>query len=141
MQLYVWWVVIGMALIIAELVTGTFFLLVIGVAALAGAGVAYFGYSFWAQATVVTAVAVVGVLLVHRFRATQRKTKGNSLDAGQSVILESWVSEKDRLARVRYRNASWDAKITDDAPVESGQMLYIQSVDGNTLHVSKTRPT
>ena len=37
------WLIAGVALIVAELVTGTFYLLVLGIAAFAGAGVAYAG--------------------------------------------------------------------------------------------------
>ena len=33
----------------------------------------------------------------------------DSLDVGHTVLLESWVSEADGVAKVRYRNATWDA--------------------------------
>jgi membrane protein implicated in regulation of membrane protease activity len=62
---------------------------------------------------------------------------GASLDVGQSVELDSWVNKKDGLARVRYRNALWDAKILDEQAPEVGSFLYIRNVEGNTLHVSK----
>ena len=137
MEQYLWWVVAGMALIIAELVTGTFYLLVIGVAALAGAAVSYMNSSFWAQAVVAAAVATIGVVLVKRYRAPPKTS--DSLDVGQSVVLDSWVSEQDRLARVRYRNALWDARVADAQDVDAGSVLFIQSVDGSTLHVSKRR--
>ena len=140
MEPYWWWAVLGIALIIAELITGTFYLLVIGIAALAGAGVAYYGHSFWVQAVIAAAVAVAGVILVNRFRKTQSSTPSRSLDVGQSVVLDSWINEKDRLARVRYRNALWDAKLLDEAGTEAGRVLYIARVDGNTLYVSTARP-
>ena len=139
MEVYIWWAVAGIALIIAELVTGTFFLLVLGIAALAGAGVSYLQYAFWVQAVVTVVVAAVGVMLVMRYRAAQTATPAGGIDVGQSVVLDSWVSEKDRLARVRYRNALWDARI-EDTDAQAGHMLYIQKVDGSTLHVSKIRP-
>lgn len=139
MEQYLWWAIAGIALIIAELVTGTFYLLLIGIAALAGAAVSYLNYSFWIQAIVAAAVATVGVVLVTRHRAIKSKSSGAALDVGQSVVLDAWVSEKNRLARVRYRNALWDAQVLDQQPVETGQVLYIQKVDGNTLHVSTIR--
>ena len=44
------WLIAGFALVIVELVTGTFYLLVLGVAAFAGAGLAYAGAVFaWHQ--------------------------------------------------------------------------------------------
>ena len=140
MEAYWWWAVLGIALTIAELITGTFYLLVIGIAALAGAGVAFYTHSFWVQALTATAVAIIGVILVNRFRKTQSMTPTRSLDVGQSVVLDSWISEKDRLARVRYRNALWDARLLDELGAEAGRVLYIARVDGNTLYVSTTRP-
>lgn len=140
MEGYIWWAVIGMALIIAELATATFFLLVIGIAALAGSAVAYLNYSFWIQAIVAVAVATIGVVFATRYRASKTSPASPGLDVGQSVVLDSWVSEKDRLARVRYRNALWDALVLDMQSVAAGDVLYIQNVAGNTLHVSKARP-
>ena len=46
MEPYWWWAIVGIALAIAELITGTFYLLVIGIAALVGALAAYLNYSF-----------------------------------------------------------------------------------------------
>ncbi len=140
MEEYMWWAVAGIALIIAELVTGTFFLVVIGIAALAGAAVSYLHYSFWVQAVIATVVAIVGVILVTRYRATQAASPGKGLDVGQSVVLDSWVSEKDGHARVRYRNALWDARVLDGHGVATGHVLYIQHMDGSTLHVAKAKP-
>ena len=124
MEPYWWWAIAGIALVIAELITGTFYLLVIGIAALAGAAAAYLNYSFGIQAVIAAAIAIVGVTLVTRFRHSQASAPSVSLD------------EQDRLARVRYRNAVWDAKVLDAQGVETGRTLYITHVDGNTLHVS-----
>ena len=137
---YWWWAIGGIALIIAELISGTFYLLVIGIAALAGAAVAYHYDSFWVQAIIAATVAVVGVVMVTRYRRTQASSPAVPLDVGQSVVLDAWVHEKDRRARVRYRNALWDANVLDEEGAEVGRTLYITRVDGNTLHVSTTRP-
>ncbi len=134
------WAIAGIALIIAELITGTFYLLVIGIAALAGAVVAFLHYSFWIQAPIAAAIAIIGVTLVTRFRKTQTSSPSVSLDVGQSVVLDGWVNESERLARVRYRNATWDAKVLDEQGAEAGRTLYITHVDGSTLHVSAARP-
>jgi len=141
MEGYLWWAIAGMTLVIAELVTGTVYLLVIGLAGLAGAAVSYLNYPLGMQAVVAAAVATVGVVLVNRYRVTQAKSAGGaSLDIGQNVVLDAWVNKKDGLARVRYRNALWDAKLLDEQAPEVGSILYIRNVEGNTLHVSKTIP-
>lgn len=139
MDAYWWWTIAGIALVIAELITGTFYLLVIGLAALAGAGVALLDQPFWAQALVASAIAIIGVGAVTRFRRARTATPSDSLDVGQTVVLEQWVDEPHRLARVRYRNAMWDAKVIDEG-ASAGRTLYINRVDGNTLYVSGARP-
>ena len=130
------WLIAGVALIVAELVTGTFYLLVLGIAALAGAGVAYLGGSLLAQAI----VAVAGVVWVHRYRQTLSPKRMQGLDFGQPAAFDSWVNKGAGHARVKYRDALWDAQVAGDASGEPGEILYITSVDGSTLKVSKTRP-
>jgi membrane protein implicated in regulation of membrane protease activity len=139
MDAYWWWTIAGIALVIAELITGTFYLLVIGLAALAGAGVAILNYPFSIQAIVASAIAIVGVIAVTRFRKAHAASPSVSLDVGQSVVLEEWIDEQHRLARVRYRNAMWDARVLDESAA-AGRTLYINRVDGNTLYVSAARP-
>jgi membrane protein implicated in regulation of membrane protease activity len=143
MEAYVWWVIVGIGLIVAELMTGTFLLLILGVAALAGAAIAYFNLSFWLQVIAAVAVGSAGMLWVSRVHGRSMKTaRGRDehiLDIGQMVELESWVSEVDGLARVRYRNASWDAHVQGER-TPGGKVFYICAMDGNTLHVSSTRP-
>ncbi len=139
MDAYLLWALAGIALIIVEMLTGTFYLLVLGVAALAAAGAAWFGQSFWVQAVVTAAVAVAGVLLINRFRGKSLPASQQALDVGQSVTLESWISEADGLARVNYRNAQWEAQVVGER-VAGGTVFYIQAVEGNTLSVSATKP-
>jgi membrane protein implicated in regulation of membrane protease activity len=62
------------------------------------------------------------------------------LDVGQPAAFESWVDKSSGHARVKYRDALWDAQVAGGAAGESGEILYITSVNGNTLKVSKTRP-
>jgi membrane protein implicated in regulation of membrane protease activity len=142
MEAYAWWALAGIALIIVELVSGTFLLLILGVAAFAGAAVAYFGFSFWLQALAAAALGSAGLIWVSRSHGEKLKTaRGRDehiLDIGQMVELESWVSEADGLARVRYRNASWDALVEGARP-PGGKVFYIRSMDGNTLHVASTK--
>ena len=130
------WIIAGIALVIAELATGTFYLLVLAVAAFAGAATAYFQQSFWLTAVIAAAVAAIGVIGVSRYRAPAQAKGGSSLDVGQTVVFEAWRSETDRLARVRYRNSTWDARVLDAATIAAGSVLHIRSVEGNTLVVS-----
>jgi membrane protein implicated in regulation of membrane protease activity len=139
MDTYLLWAIAGIVLIIVEMLTGTFYLLVLGIAALAAAGAAWLGQSFWVQAVVTAAVTIAGVILVNRFRGKGSKAQKRSLDVGQSVSIESWISEADGLARVNYRNAQWEARVTGErAP--GGKVFYIHAVEGSTLLVSSAKP-
>jgi membrane protein implicated in regulation of membrane protease activity len=62
------------------------------------------------------------------------------LDVGQPAAFDSWVNKSAGHARVKYRDALWDAQVAGDVAGEPGEILYITSVDGSTLKVSKTRP-
>ena len=139
MDMSLWWAIAGILLIIVEMLTGTFYLMVLGIAALGAAAAAWAGDSFWVQAVVTAALAVVGVILIKRYRGTGTRSTTQSLDIGQPVTVESWISEADGIARVSYRNAQWEAHIVGErAP--GGKLFYIRAVDGNTLTVSAQRP-
>lgn len=138
MDAYLLWLIVGIVLIIVEMTTGTFYLLVLGIAALAASAAAWFGQSFWVQAVITAAVAVAGVILVNRYRGKNVSAAKKSLDIGQSVTLESWISEADGLARVNYRDAQWEARVTGER-TPGGKVFYIHAVEGNTLLVSAAR--
>jgi membrane protein implicated in regulation of membrane protease activity len=143
MEPWLVWVVAGLALVIAELVTGTFYLLVIGAGAFAAAIVSYFEGSLVWQAVVGGVVAVVGAWVVHLWHASRPKTPqgSNFLDRGQPVVLEGWANETARIARVKYRGSTWEARLSkpEDRPVP-GTTLYIEAQDGSTLVVAAAPP-
>ncbi len=134
------WLIAGLILVIAELATGTFYLLVLGVAAFAGAGVAYAGGALVWQSLASAAVAVAGVVWVHQYRKRTVVSPMEGLDVGQPATFESWINKGAGHARVKYRDTLWDAQVAGDASGEPGEVLYVTSVDGNTIKVSKTRP-
>jgi membrane protein implicated in regulation of membrane protease activity len=140
MDITVAWLIAGHLLVILELVSGTFYLLVLGVAALLAAAVGYVGGSFAAQAIGAAIASVVGVVWVRRHRQRVNAAPMRSLDVGAPTTFETWVDEDAGQARVKYRDALWDARIVGAATGRSGETLYSTAVDGNTLTVSKTRP-
>ena len=143
MDQWLLWVIVGMVLVIAELVTGTFYLLVLGAGALAAAVVAWAGGNELIQAMVAGAVAIGGAWYVHHWHEAHRKSdegRANFLDRGQPVVLEGWANEAAGLARVRYRGASWDARVATSIKPVPGATLYIDSQDGGTLVVTEAPP-
>jgi membrane protein implicated in regulation of membrane protease activity len=138
---YIWWAVVGIGLIILEMMSGTLILLVLGLSAFAGAAAAWFGFSFGIQALSAAGLAAMGMIVASSLK--KKKAAGDksndSLDIGHTVILDSWVSEKDGVAKVRYRNATWDAKVVGGhAP--GSTVFYICAMDGSTLHIASSKP-
>jgi membrane protein implicated in regulation of membrane protease activity len=140
MENYLIWLAAGFTLVIAELVTGTFYLLMLGLAAFTGSAAAWFGLNFWLQALIAAVAAVAGVVWVQRFRKSAVHPDMASLDVGQSVTLDAWVSRDEGAARVKYRGTLWDAHVEGERAFEHGQVLYIHAIDGNTLKVGISRP-
>ena len=140
MEHYLYWLIAGFLLVIAELLSGTFYLLVLGVAAFAGGAAAWSGASFWVEAVVAAAVAVAGAVWVHQWHKGSGRVSMRPLDVGQSAVFETWVSREARHARVKYRDTQWDAIVEGSADASPGEIFYIAATDGNTLKLSKIRP-
>jgi membrane protein implicated in regulation of membrane protease activity len=134
------WAVIGLVLVIVELLTGTFYLLMLGVAAFGAALAAWLGLQFGPQAIVAAALAGVGCYGVHVYREKNRRQQMPPIDSGMPASFESWVDTGARLARVRYRGASWDARVEGGEGLEPGATVYVLASEGNTLRVAKSRP-
>ena len=134
------WAVIGLVLVIVEVVTGTFYLLMLGVAAFGAALAAWLGLGFSAQSIVAAVVSAVGCYGVHLYRAKNSAQQMAPIDAGMPASFESWLDAGSRLARVRYRGASWDARGEGGEAVAPGATLDVLAADGNTLRVAKNQP-
>lgn len=135
-----YWMIVGLILIVVEVLTGTFYLLVLGIACLAGAAMSAVSPGLGTSSAVAAAVAIFGLLWVQRHRKTRQQPRMAPLDVGQTVRWDSWIDEGSRLARVNYRDANWEAVVADDAAGTPGEALYITDVQGSRLNVSRRRP-
>ena len=137
------WAILGLTLVIVEMLTGTFYLLVLGVAAFGAALAAWLGQGFGVQAVVAALISGAGCYGVHLYRAKNAQQMA-PLDAGQPASFEAWLDQPARRARVHYRGASWDAVVEGDlegtAAPAAGTTLYVIVTHGNTLQVSTRRP-
>jgi membrane protein implicated in regulation of membrane protease activity len=136
------WLLAGLLLVVVEMMTGTFYLLILGLAAGIGSLIAYLDQPFWMQAVIAAIAAIVGGVLVHRYHsaANSSSPKDTANDIGQTVTIESWISESQRIARVRYRGTIWDAEVLGSDPIEPKGLLYVVAMDGSRVKVSTTRP-
>lgn len=146
MQDYLVWTAVGFSLVIIELMTGTFYLLVLGVGALVGALAAWLGAPFIVQVSIAGVVAGIGTWWVQRWHAATRTDgdQANAIDVGQSVTVANWVNQPEGTLRIKYRGAEWDARVKpgDVAAnaVVAGGTLHILAQDGQCWVVGSQRP-
>jgi membrane protein implicated in regulation of membrane protease activity len=132
---WVWWALAAI-LVGAELMTGTFYLLAVGVAFVAGGLAAWLGASPEVQLIIGGVLSVAGTIAAHRWRLRQVLPPPASLDLGQSVRVLEW--KDDGSARVNYRGTQWDAELS--APgVARAETMYIVGTRGSTLLVADRR--
>jgi len=132
----IFWFVAGLALIGVEVLTGTFYLLLLGLAAIAAALVAYLGFGLLLQVIAFGLVASFALLIIQARRKARPQPAAPALELGQAVIFENWLDPVAKTARVRYRGALWDARVDGHCSGNPGEMLYIQSVEGSTLTIA-----
>jgi membrane protein implicated in regulation of membrane protease activity len=135
---WAWWIVAAV-LVGTELVTGTFYLLAVGVAVAFGGVAAFAGASLPIQFTVAGVLGVVLTIVAHRLRlARATPPLQPSLDVGQAVRVELW--NPDGTARVNYRGTTWDAELASPG-VPHAATLYIVATRGSRLILSDRRPS
>ncbi|MBO9680522.1 MAG: NfeD family protein [Acidovorax sp.] len=134
-----WWLITGAA-VIAELLTGTFYLLMLAIGLAAGAIAAHAGAPAAVQlvlAALVGTAAVVACHLVRKRRPPSQPATSNrdvNLDVGESVSVEQW--SPDGTAQVKYRGAQWTVVLRPGNAPSPGT-YRVAEVIGNRLLVDK----
>lgn len=131
MQAYVVWWILAAVLVGVELTSGTFYLLVYGLAAAAAGLAAWLGAGLFVQLLAAGVIAALGTLaLRHWKRSTSHpESSVQDMDIGQAVQVESWQAGR---GQVKYRGALWDAE-AESVDVDSARPLVIRAIKGNTL--------
>ena len=137
---WVWWFVLAFVLLVAELLTGTFYLLMIAIA-LAGAGVASLaGAPLAIQLIVAAILGFGGALLLRRLRFGRLQNAAaeplQNMDIGQTLHVQRWSGT--RTARASYRGAQWDVELAPGEDPQPGEFV-IQSIHGSRLVVARRR--
>jgi len=136
MSYLIWWV-LAAVLVGVELLTGTFYLLAVGFAFVAGGVVALMDGSLEMQLIVGGVLSVVGVMVAHQWRLRRASPEPQaSLDLGQSVRVLTW--RDDGTARVEYRGTQWDADMAAGEATRA-ETMYIVDVRGSTLVIAAQR--
>ncbi|NMM80836.1 hypothetical protein B2J86_07800 [Acidovorax sp. SRB_14] len=134
-----WWLMTGAA-IVAELLTGTFYLLMLAIGLAAGALAAHLGAEMAVQLVVAAVVgggAVFACYLVRRRSPGVQPAASNrdvNLDVGETVQVDAW--NPDGTAQVRYRGAQWTVLLRPGNAPSPG-LHRVAEVVGSRLLVDK----
>ncbi len=134
-----WWVLAGAAVAL-ELVSGTFYLLMLALGLAAGALAAHAGAGVPVQlvaAALVGGGAVGAWHLVRGRRPAGLEARANpdvNLDVGETVTVDAWHA--DGTAQVRYRGAQWTVSHAPGSAPSTG-LHRVREVVGNRLVVEK----
>jgi membrane protein implicated in regulation of membrane protease activity len=128
-----WWVMTGV-LVALELVTGTFYLLMLGMGAVAAALVAMAGHGLSTQLVAAAVIGGLGAVALGQWRKRQNTTpqeaQDQHLDLGSTVQVEFWDAQGH--AQVKHRGAVWTAVLAP-GQVASPGIFRIQAMAGNRL--------
>ncbi|HET8744618.1 MAG TPA: NfeD family protein [Ramlibacter sp.] len=134
-----WWLLAGAAVAV-ELLTGTFYLLMLAIGLAAGAIAAHGGAGPSTQLVVAALVgggAVAAWHLLRGKRPSEPPAQANSAvnpDVGEAVQVEHWGA--DHTATVRYRGANWTVVPFGGTPQGPGT-YRVREVVGSRLVVEK----
>jgi len=146
MQVHHWWWILALVLGVGEMLTSTFYLLVLALGAAAGGAVAWFGGSATMQVLATAVVSVAGwAILWRRGRARAAGSRPGAdrnmlLDVGERLKIDEWTD--GRRTRVLYRGAQWAVELDEREPdaAASAGAFVIERVDGNRLIVRGAAP-
>ncbi|MDR2328258.1 MAG: NfeD family protein [Comamonas sp.] len=138
----VWWLLTGLA-VVAELLTGTLYLLMVAIGMAAAAIAAHLGASEVAQiliAAIVGAATVLACYMRQKRRGSLlsgERDQDMHLDIGEQLEIEHW--DADRTTQVRYRGAPWTATLLGQHPALPGAYRVVR-LEGNRLLVEPAGP-
>lgn len=132
------WLAAAGVLIVLELFSGTFYLLMMAVGLAFGALAAWLGAAMPVQTITAAVVGIVATALLHRSRFGRKprldaaRDRNVNLDIGEVVAVDTW---RDGHARVMYRGAPWDVALGPGAQPQAGDFRIVE-VQGSRLIVA-----
>jgi membrane protein implicated in regulation of membrane protease activity len=129
---WIWWLMV-VALVIAEMFSGTFYLLAIALGLAAAGWAAWVGVAWGGQMAMAAMICSACVFAIYRWRRVRANPKTNlAYDIGQDVQVSKWLDE--RHARVAYRGAEWDAMLAEGCAPDVTRMTWrIKQLAGSRL--------
>ena len=136
-QSTIWWVLAG-GLIAVELLSGTFYLLMLAIGMAAAALAAQLGADTKVQLMVAALVGGGAVIAWRAFKQSKpnepvaQASRDVNLDIGELVHVEAWSAEST--ANVKYRGANWQVALAPGQTARPGGHTVV-AVTGSRLIV------
>lgn len=142
------WFAVACVLVILEMATGTFYLLMIAIGTAAAGLAALGGMGVPEQCLIAAAVAALGTFALRRSKfgrpdhTDAARDPNVNLDIGQVLEVAEWrhVSGTSYTARTMYRGALWDVELAEGESPLPGKFV-IQEVQGSRLIVRNSDVT
>lgn len=137
------WMMLAGSLVILEMFSGTFYLLMISIGMACGGLVALAGEQRPMQFLMAAVVGIICTVVLRQSR-WGRRPRGDAardpnvnLDIGQTIEVSEWDVDHGapRRARVMYRGALWDVELEKGVSAVAGTFV-IREVRGSRLIVS-----
>ena len=136
----IWWLLAGV-MVAMELVTGTFFLLMLAGGMVAGALAAHLGLSVMLQMATAALVGGSAVVVWRQKRNKRPKpapanaNRDVQMDIGETVHVQQWNA--DLTAIVQYRGAHWTVELADHEVAPEPGFFKIKELKGSRLVVKE----
>lgn len=130
------WLLLAGGLVIAELLTGTFYLLMLSLGAAAAALMAYADGSLTWQFVTAAIVGGGAAVLWHLKKPLSNDAQDSNvhLDIGETVTVDAWDAQGH--TQVKHRGAQWAAMCSPGTTPETGLHRIIE-MQGNCLVLEK----
>ncbi len=141
MELFWIWLILGFALLAAELLSGTFVILFFGIGALLTSAVAIFSPAPLALQILIFSLVSLALLLIFRRRfivpVTDAEKKSLlSADVDTQIILSEALAAKGE-TMVAYQGTHWTAVNLEDTELKQGTRVRIERTEGIKLFVRR----
>lgn len=145
MEIWHYWIIAGIVLLILEIFTPGFLLASFGIGAFAGSAGAYLGVGLKYQLLVFSITSLIvffGIRPAYkkyfgRFD-DQRKTGTDAL-VGKSCKVTESIDNDSGEGRVRIGGELWKACSQDGSVIDRGDVVIVAKIEGATAYVAKNR--
>ncbi len=141
MEAWTWWLVVAGVVVICELFTGTFYLLMFALGLVSASIASLLTSSMQLQMLIAAVVGSAATVALHnskygwKQRGDAARDPNVNIDIGQQLRVEEWQEQGNGIsvARTKYRGAMWDVELRH-AHASAG-MFVIEAVEGSRLIV------